>query len=195
MQTTRSLPADSFAYTPQYHDDYGVREIFQHWAVLERPSTTNRAMSAFHRTRQDFVATNRSAIRAGCISAHDFRDYKKSHVILVKPEENYDAEEEAYRVLQIRAKVHGKPSPVSTDMKACLSWQSGREAVERGKQRQALRHAPRPSDLRRRVNHGIKLTRASRGHTVKPPGPPTRASTFKMGRFLAIDRYAIDDKW
>jgi hypothetical protein len=194
MQPTRNLPPDEFAYTPQYHDSYGVREIFQGWAELERPSTTSRIVAARHRAPQDFVATNRAAIRSGCVSAHDFRDFKKKHEILVKPEENYDAEEECFRSTQIRSMVHGISTPVSTDMKAVMTWQYGRDAIERGRQRQSLRHLPKAGDLKNRVNHGIKPTRASRGHTLKPAGPPTVADTFKISRFLAIKRYAIDDQ-
>jgi hypothetical protein len=195
IQTTRNLPAEEFAYTPQYHDSYGVKEIFEGWAELERPSTTNRIVAARHRARQDFVATNRAAIRSGCVSSHDFRDFKKKHAILVKPEENYDAVEESYRSTRIRSLVHGISTPVSTDMKAVMTWQYGRDAIEKGRQKQTIRHMPQADDLKSRVNHGIKPTRASRGHTFKPLQPPTVADTFKISRFLAINRYAIDDQW
>jgi hypothetical protein len=188
IKTTRTLPPDEFAYTPQFHDPYGVREIFQHWETLERPSTTSRLVAARHRPRQDFVATNRSAIRNGCVTAHEFRDFKKKHEILVKPEENYDAEEEQFREVTIRNMTHGKSTPVSTEMKGCLTWQFGREAIDRARSRQTVRHTPRALDLKKRVNHGIKMTRASRGETVKPPPAPTVADTFKIQRYVDVNR-------
>jgi hypothetical protein len=193
--TTRSLPSDDFAYTPQRHDGYGVREIFQGWEELERPSTTSRAVAARHRAPQDFPATNRAALRSGCVTSHEFRDFKKTHRILVKPQENYDAVEEEYRKDTIRGMTHGVLTPVSTDMKNVMTWQPGREALEKAKQKQTMRNSPKPDELRRKANHGIRPTRASIGHTVQPPSPPTRADTFKMKRFLDIDRYAIDDQW
>jgi hypothetical protein len=195
IQTTRNLPPDEFAYTPMFHDPYGVKEIMYNWETLERPKPRSKSVDARHLPRQDFVATNRAAIRGGCVTAHEFRDFKKKHKILVKPEENYDAEEEEFRKVTIRNMTHGIGTPVSTEMKDSLTWRYGREAVERARSRQIRRHTPKATDLKKRVNHGIKLTRASRGETVKPPPAPTVADTFKMQRFLAIDRYAIDDTW
>jgi hypothetical protein len=193
IQATRTLPPDEFAYTPQFHDGYGVREIMYHWNELEKPNPRSRSVSARHLPRQDFPATNVAALRNGCVTAHEFRDFKKKHKILVKPEENYDAEEEQYRTVTIRNMTHGKPTPISTEMKDSLEWRYGRDAVERARSRQTLRHMPKADDLKKRVNHGIKPTRASRGETVKPPPPLTVADTFKMQRFLDINRYAIDD--
>jgi hypothetical protein len=197
IRTTRTLPADEFAYTPMRHDGYGVKEIFSEWEQTCNPRPSTREASARHRTysRQDFVATNRAALRGGCISAKEFREFKKKHEILVKPEENYDAEDDEYNKIVRRNTVHGIATPVNTEMAATLTWQYGREAVERARSKQTLRHMPTTVLLKRRAVHGIKPTRASRGETVKPPPPPTVADMFKMKRFLAINRYAIDDTW
>jgi hypothetical protein len=196
IQTTRNLPESDFAYTPQYHDNYGVREIFQNWATLDRPRTTSRDVSArrYASARQDFPATNRAALRSGCITAKEFRDFKKRHTILTKSEANYDAEDDEYNRNVRKSMVHGIPTPVTTDMRDTLTWQFGRDAVERARTRQTTRHLPPLDGHKPRVVTGnVKLTKAARGETVKPPPPLTYGDTFKMRRFLAIDRYAIDD--
>jgi hypothetical protein len=197
IRTTRALPPEEFAYTPMAHDGYGVKEIFSEWEQTCNPRPSTREASARRRTcsRQDFVATNRAALRSGCISAKEFRDFKKKHEILVKPEENYDAEDDEYNKIVRRNTVHGIATPVNTEMAATLTWQYGREAIERARAKQTLRHIPTTVSLKRKASRGIKPTRASRGETVKPPPPPTRADTFKIKRFAEIDRYAIDDTW
>jgi hypothetical protein len=83
MPPTRNLPDEDFAYTPRKHDNHGVKEIFQEWEQREREQTAKRERSARRRTchRQDYVATNRCALRAGCVTAKEFRDFKKKHEI------------------------------------------------------------------------------------------------------------------
>jgi hypothetical protein len=155
-----------------------------------RDISTHRHASA----RQDFIATNRAALRSGCVTAREFRDYKKRHTILTKPEANYDAEDDEYNKNVRRSMIHGMPTPVTTDMKDTLTWQYGRDAVERGRERQTIRHLPSIDGNKSRVISGaVKLTKAARGETVKPPPPLTFGDTYKMRRFLEIDRYAIDD--
>jgi hypothetical protein len=195
IQATRQLPDEDFAYTPMDHDDYGVKEIFQEWEKRERQQTAKREKSARRRTchRQDFVATNRSAVRSGCVNAKEFRDFKKRHEILVKPEENYDAADDAYNKVVRKHMVHGIPTPVTTEMRDTLTWQYGRDAVERARMRQTKRHLPTDDNLKRRVNQGGKYTKATRGETVKPPPPLTYGDTYKIARFRDIGHYAIDD--
>jgi hypothetical protein len=144
--------------------------------------------------RQDFITTNRMALRSGCVTAREFRDYKKRHTIFTKPEYNYDAEDDEYNKNVRKSMVHGIPTPVTTDMKDTLTWQFGRDAVERARERQTTRHLP-PIDGHkpRAISGAVKLTKAARGETVKPPPPLTFGDTYKMRRFLAINRYAIDD--
>jgi nucleoid-associated protein YgaU len=191
IQTTRSLPGDDFAYNPKPHDDHGVREIFQHWATLDRPQTTDREVQARHRPPQDFVATNRAAIRAGCQTAKEFRDFKKAHEILVRPEENFDEADDSYNRRVRQEMIHGIPTPVTTEMQRTLTWQFGRDAVERAKERRLP-----PLEATKGIRfHGPKWNKAARGETVKQPPPATYADNFKMKRFLAINRYAIDDRW
>jgi hypothetical protein len=197
IATMRDLPSEEFAYNPSRHDGYGVKEIFAEWEDTCRPLTTSREVYARRRTgaRQDYVAMNRAAIRSGCISAREFRDFRKKHEILVRPEENYDTEDVEYNKIVKRNMVHGMPTPVTSEMKGILTWQYGREAVDRARDRQTVRHMPAAEVLKHTATRGVKPTRASRGHTVKPPPPPTLAETFKMKRFLDIDRHAIDDTW
>jgi hypothetical protein len=194
-QTTRTLPEEDFAYTPMKHDNYGVKEIFQDWEKREREQTAKRERSARRRTchRQDFVATNRSALRAGCVNAKEFRDFKKSHEILVKPEENFDAADDAYNKVVRRQMVHGIPTPVTTEMRDTLTWQYGRDAVERGRSRQTKRHLATTTKVQRTLSQGVKYTKATRGETVKPLPPTTYGDEFKIARFRDIGRYAIDD--
>ena len=194
IQSTQDLPPDDFAYGKVYHQDYGVKELLSEWRQLNS-YTANRRRNKHAHERQDFVATNRAAVRSGCISAHEFRDFKKKHRILVKPEENLAAAEDEYNAVIRRNMVHGIPTPVNSEMKDCLTYKFCRDAVERARQKQTIRHMPKEDELRRKANHGVQPTRASRGHTVKPPEEPSYADTFKMKRFLAIDHYAIDDKW
>jgi hypothetical protein len=191
IQTTRSLPGDDFAYNPKPHDDHGVREIFEHWATIDRPQTTTREVQALHQPPQDFEATNRAAIRAGCQTSREFRDFKKTHTILVRPEENFDEADDGYNRAVRREMVHGISTPVTTEIQGTLTWQFGRDAVERAR----ARRLPPLESTKRTLTHGPKMTKAARGETVKPAPPPTFADTFKMRRFLAIDRYAIDDRW
>jgi hypothetical protein len=196
MPTTRALPDDDFAHTPRYHDDHGVREIFQNFATLDLAQTGARDLSSRRHAsaRQDFVATNRSALRAGCVTPKEFRDYKKRHTILTRAEANYDAEDDEYNRNVRLSMVHGIPTPVTTDMRDTLTWQFGRDAVERGRERQTVRHLPPIDGHKPRALIGtVKLTKAARGETVKPPPPATYGDGFKMARFRAINRYAIDD--
>jgi hypothetical protein len=194
-QPIRNLPGEDFAHTPRFHDDHGVKEIFQEWDKREREQTAKRERSARRRIcrRQDFVATNRSALRAGCVTAKEFRDFKKSHEILVKPEENYDAANDAYNKVVRRNMVHGIQTPVSTEMLETITWQAGRDAVERGRARQAKRHAPAAGNAKKRISRGVKRTKAARGETVKAAPPQTYGDAFKIARFSNIDHYAIDD--
>jgi hypothetical protein len=193
LATTRDLPPEEYAYTAQPHDGYGMKEIFAEWEDTCRPQTEpsgRRRVGA----RQDYVATNRAALRSGCISAREFREFRKKHEILVRPEENFDTEDEEYNRAVRRAMVHGMPTPAESEMRNTLTWQGGRGALDRARDRQTARSLDTASRPARGIG-AVRQTRASRGHTVKPPPPPTQAETFKMKRFLAIDRYAIDDTW
>jgi hypothetical protein len=172
-----------------------VKEIFQEWDKLEREQRAKRERSARRRIsrRQDFVATNRCALRAGCVTAKEFRDFKKRHEILVRPEENYDAANDAYNRVVRREMIHGITTPVSTEMLETITWQAGRDAVERGRARQAKRHGSPAGIGKKKIRDGVKRTKAARGETVKPPPSQTYGDAFKIARFRDIDHYAIDD--
>lgn len=191
---TYKLPEEDFAYGAMKHDDHGVNEIFHLWNVHE-PKKKNCGYKS-PRRRQDMVATNRQAIKAGCISAREFRDFKLEHEILVKKQEDRANYDDIEWNIKKSTMTFGMPTPPCTEMKGCLTYQYCREAKERAKASQTFRansvsiKSPRPS-----LSRGLRPTRASRGHTVRMPSAPTHADTFKMKRFLAIDHYAIDDKW
>jgi hypothetical protein len=193
---TRSLPADEFSYGSRSHDGYGVKEIMESWDAIEHPQSArvSGGFSPRHRPRQDYPATNRAAVHVGCVTPREFRDFKKSHEILVTTQENYDSDVENFRIDKIRSMAHGKPSPPSTDLKGCLTYQFLRESIEQGRERQAALHSPHAEVSAPKVSHGVRHTRASREHTLKPSPSPTFAETFKIQRYVDIDRYAIDDK-
>jgi hypothetical protein len=195
--TTQELPSEDFRYGIVHHDGWGVKEIFAEWDAATRPTLSTRSLADRRRiySHQDFVATNRAAVRAGCISAREFREFKKKHEILVKPEENSAAEDDAHNAIVRRSMTHGKSTIVKSEMKDCLTWQSGRDAVDKARGKQTIRHQPTIFEIKRKTNHGIKPTRASRGHTVKAREGPSLAETFKMKKFLDVEGYAIDDKW
>ena len=80
-------------------------------------------------------------------------------------------------------------------MKDCLTYRCGREAKERAIRMKQL-HSEEPKSAKKvTLKSASRPTRASRGQTYKPPGEPTKADTFKMKRFLSIQRCAIQDKW
>jgi hypothetical protein len=194
-QTTRSLPGEQFAHTPRYHDDHGVREIFRHWGTLEQPSLSVRDLSARRHAsaRQDFVATNRAALGDGCVTAGEFREFKKRHTILTKSELNFEADDHQYNRDVRQSLVHGIPTPVATEMRGTLTWQFGRDAVECARERQTARHSTADGGKPTVVNGRVRWIKAARGEAVKQAPPATLAQAFKMKRFTAIDRHAIDD--
>ena len=144
--------------------------------------------------RRDFIATNKAALKAGCVNSKEYREFQKSHRINVKPEENIAAAEDELARAKHRAMVHGIPTPASSEMKECLTWQSGREAKERAMRLRQIREARKEAREARKPK-GVRHTRASRGETYKPDPPPTYAETYKIPRFRDIEGYAIDDKW
>ncbi|OHT14966.1 hypothetical protein TRFO_14629 [Tritrichomonas foetus] len=194
IRSTQDLPDDDYRYGKVYHDNFGVKELVSEWQQL-RPTQNRKMPKKVHAHKQDFVATNKAALRAGCVTAKEYREFRLQHEINVRPEDNAGAEEDKYLHSVHQSMVHGIPTPVTSEMKDCLTYQCGRDAVERAKQKQTLRHMPTPTTIKRQTNHGIKQTRASRGHSVKRNVSPSKADNFKMKRFLAIDHCAIVDHW
>ena len=195
------LPGDDYVYGITYHDDYGVKEIFQNYEKMSRhpPASTRRKRSAQSALpKRDFVATNKAALHAGCVTAKEYDEYRANHMIRCKPEENINtAADEAFKH-KVKNMVHGCQYHIEHEMKKCLEYEYGRRAVEKARERQRKRqeelnspnNKANPAFARR-----LLTTKATRGHAYKPPPPPSVADTFKMKRFLAIDRYAIEDKW
>lgn len=144
--------------------------------------------------RKDYVATNKAALKAGCITAHDFREFQKNTNICVKPEENLAAAEDEFSRSVHRSMVHGRPNHVKSEIKDCLTWQGYKEAKEKAIQTREVKTARRQVKASMKPK-GVRHTRASRGHTHKPEAPPSYADTFKIKRFRDIEGYAIEDKW
>lgn len=225
-QTTYNLPDEDFRYGMARHDGYGVKEIFANYEAIEYPQRTprkkpsERSASPQNSTkpinqsiatrsisvtrskvkkplgRQDYVATNRQAVKAGCINARDFREYRKKHDIFVKPEENWDAAEDAYNKSLHRSMCHGIHTVYDDGMKDCLTYATARKAKEDAiRKREILQTRSIRMQATKTSKHKIRPTRASRGHTHKPDAPPSYAETYKIPRFRDIDHYAIQDKW
>lgn len=198
--STRDLPDIEFRYGIKSKPGEGVKEMFANWEKLEKAGYASSGNSEF-KPREDFVATNKSAVRHGCRTAKEFREWQLKHPIMEKPE-NMDSGIESREAFSKRVKgmVHGIATPVTSEMKDCLTYKYCRDAKAR-----AL--AKRERDAKMRKELGIKLskqatmarasrpTRASRGHTYIAYKPPKTAETFKMQRFLDIDKCAIVDHW
>lgn len=144
--------------------------------------------------KKDFVATNKAALKAGCVTARDFREFQKNTHICVKPEENLAVAEDEFARAVHRSMVHGRPNHVKSEIKDCLTWQGYKEAKEKAIQTREVKSARRQVKASMKPR-GIRHTRASRGHTHKPEAPPSYADTFKIKRFRDIEGYAIEDKW
>ena len=214
---TYELPDDDYAYGEMKHDNYGVRDIFANYARLNsfakrnelddigptpgtarRTKRTNRSSSPTFISKRDFVATNKAALQDGCVTAREFDEYRKDHMIPVKPRVNENQSEDEMLHLKQRQMVHGIQYHIDNEMKKCLEYQYGRDAVEKARRAQEKRVSRESSpkyQMSNAYSRRLLPTRATIGHSVKPDPQPTYADTFKIKRFRDIGRYAIDDKW
>lgn len=199
--TTQDLPNEDFRYGYVYPQGEGVAECMKGWEEVEnRPQTARRTTATF-RPREDFVATNRAAVRHGCRTAKDFREYQLNHGIMEKQDTgDLGAEQRAQFHERVVNMTHGIPTPVSSEMKDCLTYRYCREAKERAMHKREL-EATRKRELGIKMSTKAKMaraarpTRASRGQTYQAYKPPKESETFKMKRFLAIDHCAIQAHW
>ncbi|OHS99336.1 hypothetical protein TRFO_34241 [Tritrichomonas foetus] len=194
------LPDDDYAYGISYHDDYGVKEIFDNYKKLSIHQPKKRKSKRISKmvVKRDFVATNKAALKAGCVTAREYDEYRHEHMIPVQPEENYNVTSDQLLKYKQRNMVHGVQYHIENEMKKCLEYQYGRDAVEKAREKQRIRQeklASPTNKMSKAYSRRLLTTRATRGHSVKPEPQPSYADTFKMKRFLAIDRYAIEDKW
>lgn len=201
--STHDLPPEDFRYGIRSKFGDGVREMFQNWEKVENPVTQNQKTSrrsTDFRPSNDYIATNRAAIRHGCRTAKEFREFQQNHPILKKPE-NSDGAMESKGEFHTRVinMVHGIPTPVTSEMKECLTWKFGRDAKEAALARQtmqaSLRSTMTSSSRRTTMARASRPTRASVGHTKVAYKPPRESDTFKMKQFTDIDHYAIVDYW
>lgn len=200
--STQDLPDEEFRYGYIYPKGEGVAACFNFSnASEERPHSTRRGADMDFRPKQDFVATNKAALRHGCRTAKDFREYSLSHGVMQRQDKgDLGAEAKGNFHTRVSEMTHGVATPVSSEMVDCLTWRTSREAKARALKTREL-EATRMRTSGDRVNRrataarAARPTRASRGHTHKGYVPPKESETFKMKRFLAIDHCAIESHW
>ena len=197
---TQDLPDESFAYgKPTKSNDGGVKAVFENWERIETAPTTRRSIKEF-KPCQDFVATNKAALRHGCRTAKEFRDYQLAHAIMKKADvANGEIESHEDFHTRVTQMCHGIHTPVSSEMDDCLTFKFARDAKARAMAKRELEATSAKRAIRASkkttLARGMRATRASRGHTYVAYTPPKESDTFKMKKFTSIDRYAIDDKW
>ena len=197
--STHKLPPEDYTYGMVYPQGEGVKDMFDNWALVESGAYSARANKNY-RPQQDFIATNKAAIKAGCVTPREIRKYQMEHPIMQKQEvknEGQETPEQFHnRVTQM---VHGIHTPYVSEMEDCLTFKTGREAKERAlakRQREMERMSLKTAHSRKNITQrSMRPTRASLGHQYIAHPPEKPSDTFKMKRFLEIDHYAIDDKW
>ena len=197
--STHNLPDDSYVYGIKSKKGESVKDMFDNWQVVESGALSARANRNYH-PAQDFIATNRAALRHGCVTARDFRIYQTEHPIMQKPEitgEGQETKEQFHT--RVSEMVHGIHTPYVEEMKDCLTFKTAREAKARAlarRQRELERMNTRAANTRKNVTQrSMRPTRASLGHQFIAHKPEKPSDTFKIKRFAEIDHYAIDDKW
>ncbi|EAX84200.1 hypothetical protein TVAG_594670 [Trichomonas vaginalis G3] len=86
--STHDLPPEDFRYGCRTKVGDGVKEMFQNWEKVDNPPEqlpSTRRTTEF-KPSNDYIATNRAAIRHGCRTAKEFREYQQNHPIMKKPE-------------------------------------------------------------------------------------------------------------
>ena len=183
-----------------YPQGEGVRENFDNWTLVESGALSARA-NRNYKPKEDFVATNKASIINHCITPRDNRKYQLEHPIMQKQKvknEGTESPEQFHR--RVTQMVHGIHTPYTSEMEDCLTFKTGREAKERAlaKRQRDLERSFLKSAKNSRKNitqRSMQPTKASLGHQYIAHPPEKPSDTFKMKRFLAIDHYAIDDKW
>ena len=198
--STHDLPGEDYRYGIRSKKGAGVKEMFANWEKIEQAPVTTRRKAGDFTPTQDFIATNRAAIRHGCKTAKEFREYQQNHAIMKKAEVTDPGSEskESFHK-RVTEMTHGISTPVSSEMKDCLTWKFGRDAKARALARReyeltSTKHQIKQSK-RTTLARASRATRASRGHTYVAYKQPKESDTFKIKRFANIDHYAIDDKW
>lgn len=156
---------------------------------------TNRPLNI--KTNRDFISTNKAALDAGCVTARDFREFKEENYIATKQKTKNGQRAKRLHEMKVRNMVHGISTPVHSEMKDCLTYKTLNDALDRAvrtRELQALRTKAKTAK-KPTFKKASRSTCASRGHTVKPPPPPSEADTFKMKKFKDIDHYKIVDYW
>ena len=197
IPTTQDLPNEDFRYGKPSQGDLSVKDIFNHWSEVDNNNLAITSRQEY-KPKEDFVATNRAAIRHGCKTAHDFREFYLKHPIYKKPEQEIGNSESDFHN-KCTNMTHGSKTTVSTEIQDCLTFKTGREAKER-----ALAKKKIQSELNefKSINSSKvswakagRPTRASRGHTYQAYKSPRESETFKLKRFLNVDKGLVKTHW
>lgn len=194
--STHNLPGESYVYGIKSKKEAGVKEMFDNWAAIEnQPMSSRRPKES--QLKQDFIATNRSAVNHGCITSRQFRDYQVQHPIMQKiithaPDQETPEQFKA-RVAQM---THGIATPTWSEMDDCMHFKTARELEQQAWARKRAAQEKLAKDKYKGsiAQRAARPTKASIGHTFveKDPSP---IDSFKMKRFLAIDRHVVVDHW
>ena len=200
--STQDLPGPDYRYGIRSKHSSSVAECFSNYGLDDNDDDdipVERCLSARRprKEKQDYIATNKAALRAGCRTAREFRDYKLEHDIPIKQEVKTTAAEKIAFHRKVSNMTHGDRTVIVDEMKDCMTYKTLNDAIVKAiaDRQKNIEKAKRIKAKKPNLVTGTRSTNASRGHTYKPPPPPTEAQTFKMKRFRDINRYAIDDKW
>lgn len=196
---TYNLPSEDFRYGIRTKSNGSVADCFKCYDTEDEPCVQERCLTSRRqkKAKVDYIATNKKALKSGCLTARDFREFKESHTIPVRQiERNSELEREVHQK-KIDDMVHGIKTPVVEEIKDCMTYKTLNDSMTRAIQNKAANEekARRKKAMKPNLRTGTRSTKASRGHTFKPAPPPSEADTFKIKRFREIQGYAIDDKW
>ncbi|EAY15222.1 hypothetical protein TVAG_202160 [Trichomonas vaginalis G3] len=194
--STHNLPPENYVYGIKSKKEAGVKEMFDNWAALENQPQSARRDKEF-KPKQDYIATNRSAVKHGCITSREFREYQIEHPIMQKQKvfaPNSETPEAFHnRVSQM---VHGKATPTFSEMDDCMHFKTGRALEQKAWEKKRAEQERRSLDQSKGTiaQRSHRPTKASIGHqyVAKEPNP---VDSFKMKRFLAINRCSVVDHW
>lgn len=200
IRSTQDLPDEDFRYGKVYHQDYGVKEIFENYGKQQngrQHAASTRNIKKCSSPRINYVALNRMAVHDGCTNAKEFRKFQVAHHVYVHPEEKTSELGDIVTRDIHKSMTHGIATPVTSEMKDCLTYKYGREAKENAIKEKELRQRTTTPKVSRRATlaSGARPTRASKGHSHKQVEVDDHVKSFKMKRFLAIDHCAIQDHW
>lgn len=204
-KSTHTLPDSDFRYGIRTTSNGSVKDCLSGWDTEEDKlswkfisrSEIPESARRFH-GKQDFIATNKLALKDGCVTSRDFREFKEANRdIIVKLDDNGEFEREYNRRVRIKNMRHGIPTPLKSEISDCLTYRPLHEAIARAWRKKEIQNEIRKARKKAKPTFqtASRSTKASRGHTFKGAPPPTLADTFKLKRFTDITRHKIVDHW